>query len=154
MRKVLGNGIFEVRRSKERCPEHQITGLVRHCPREIFKQIAGVLGLVCHPAKGFLGNLCLMLLDSKDCDRLLALKQDMLILVVMMAAVPAVMMYKSDSPGIMTFLRRIGPPKFFVPYTWTSTYHLSICFYRGWWRSRFFATFVPQVFTQQVIQCF
>ena len=95
MRKVLGNGIFEVRRSKERCPEHQIAGLVRHCPREIFKQIAGVLG------KGFLGNLCLMLLDSKDCDRLLALKQDMLILVMMMmmAAVPAVMMYKSDSPG-------------------------------------------------------
>ena len=46
-----------------------------------------------------------MLLDSKDCDRLLALKQDMLILVMMMmmmmmmAAVPAVMMYKSDSPG-------------------------------------------------------
>ena len=74
LRKVLGNGIFEVRRSKERCPEHQIAGLVRHCPREIFKQIAGVLGLVCHPAKGFLGNLCFMLLDSKDCDRLLALK--------------------------------------------------------------------------------
>ena len=101
MRKVLGNGIFEVRRSKERCPEHQIAGLVRHCPREIFKQIAGVLG------KRFLGNLCLMLLVSKDCDRLLALKQDMLILVMMMmmmmmmmmAVVPAVMMYKSDSPG-------------------------------------------------------
>ena len=99
MRKVLGNGIFEVRRSKERCPEHQIAGLVHHCPREIFKQIAGVLGLVCHPAKGFLGNLCFMLLDSKDCDRLLALKQDMLILVMMMAAVPAAMIYKSDSPG-------------------------------------------------------
>ena len=42
-----------------------------------------------------------MLLDSKDCDcdKLLALKQDMLILVMMMAAVPAVMMYKSASPG-------------------------------------------------------
>ena len=56
--------------------------------------------------------------------------------------------------AIMTFLRRIGLPKFFVPYTWTSTYHLSICFYKGWWRSRFFATFVPQVFIQQVIHCF
>ena len=61
-------------------------------PARFLNRLAGVLGLVCHPAKGFLGNLCLMLLDSKDCDRLLALKQDMLILVMMMAAVPAVMM--------------------------------------------------------------
>lgn len=31
---------LNLRRSKERCPEHQVADLVRHCPPEIFKQIA------------------------------------------------------------------------------------------------------------------
>ena len=59
-------------------------------PARFLNRSRGVLGLVCHPAKGFLGNLCFMLLDSKNCDRLLAFKQVMLIL---MAALTAVMIY-------------------------------------------------------------
>jgi len=61
----------------------------------------------------------------KNCDRLLAFKQVMLIL-VMMALMTAVIFIKVIVlflRAMMTFLRRIGPPKLFVPCFYISPVH-------------------------------
>ena len=50
--KYLAMVSLNLRRSKERCPEHQVSDLVRHCPRKIFKQIAWCFGTCLPPCQG------------------------------------------------------------------------------------------------------